>query len=377
VRTRDFRRLETRRQVLAGAIVNRPARFSEFLGSFHAHEPPTLHVLHLLVPHVPLRFLPSGFEYPPPVPEIGRQGDLWTDGADAVALTHQRALLQTAYLDRLVGQLTARLRATGLLDRATVVLTADHGIAYEQGQPSRALNDVDLPASLYPQLLWAPLLVHAPGQHDGRVSDANVMSIDVLPTVARLASIRIPWPVDGVPAGERDDDTKEFQRAHSDAAGGRIDPPIRFGAQAGFAAMLAANVDTVTQAGDPRWQLWRLRGRGDLVGRAVADVDVGPSSDLRVSLQQADALQHVRRASGSLPAMVWGTTDRPATVAIAVNGIVAGVSPPLGTRPGRIAAMLPDFLLHDGRNEIRIYEVPSDPTRAELRPARYLAPDAR
>ena len=213
VRAKDFSALTSRQQVLARAITNRPARFDGFLRSFHRNEQPTLHFLHLLLPHVPLRFLPSGLEYPAPSPEIGRQGDDWTDGEYATALAHQRALVQTMYVDRLVGQLTARLRATGLLDRSVVALTADHGIAYEPGQPSRALNDDDLPPALYPQLLWAPLVVKAAGQTAGAVSDANVMSIDVLPTLASLADVPTRWPVDGMVAGRRRGSTKLFQRA--------------------------------------------------------------------------------------------------------------------------------------------------------------------
>ena len=41
------------------------------------------------------------------------------------------------YVDRLVGQLMQRLRETKIGDRAVVVLTADHGIAFTPGQAVR------------------------------------------------------------------------------------------------------------------------------------------------------------------------------------------------------------------------------------------------
>ena len=35
-------------------------------------EDEALYFLHMLLPHVPYQYLPSGVVYPPPVPEIGR-----------------------------------------------------------------------------------------------------------------------------------------------------------------------------------------------------------------------------------------------------------------------------------------------------------------
>lgn len=369
VRTRDFAALASRQKVLARAITNRPARFDAFLRSFHRNERPTLHVVHLLLPHVPLRFLPSGTEYPAPVPEIGRQGDVWTDDPYAIALAHQRALIQTMYLDRLIGELTARLRATGLLDRSAVALTADHGIAYDPGLPSRALNDDALPRSLYPQLLWAPLVVKAPGQTGGAVSDADVMSIDVLPTLASLAHVPLRWHVDGKVAGTRRGTTRMFQRAHSDAVGGRLDPTERFDGTDALADVRAHGVDTVTFDGDATWAPWRLRPWGASVGTPLADLAVGEGSAVTASLEQRDALRHVDPASGSVPALLWGTADRDAEIAVALNGVVAGVSPTFtSVTARRFAVLAPETLLRRGANRVQLFEIERRPGGDVLHP---------
>ncbi len=358
VTRRSFDALASRQQVLARAIVNRPDRFVKFLEGFKAHEAPTLHFIHLLLPHVPLRFLPSGLQYAAPAPEIGRQGDIWTDGTWPVALSHQRAILQTMYLDRLVGQLVERLRATRLFDRSVITITADHGIAYRAGAPSRALSDVVLSPSLYPQLLWAPLIVKASNQAGARVNDTNVMSIDVLPTVARLGHVPLRWKVDGVAAGTRRNDTKLFQRAYSDSVGGRLDPTQRFDGGGGFASMLAGGVTTVLEPGHPRWRPWRARPNGSMVGRSISQLVVGAPSTIRASLAQRDDLRHVDATTGTIPAMVWGTASQAATIAIGVNGTIAGMSPTFtSTTPLRFAAMIPERLVHSRANRVELFEV--------------------
>ena len=49
-----------------------------------------------------------------------------------------------------------------------------------------------------PEIMWSPFIMKAPGQTEARVDDANVQSIDVLPTLASLIGVEIPWQVDGL-----------------------------------------------------------------------------------------------------------------------------------------------------------------------------------
>jgi hypothetical protein len=368
VTARSFERIEARRRNLARAVTNRPQRFTDFLRSFRAGEPPTLHVLHLLLPHVPLRFLPSGLEYPAPLPEVGRTGDRWTDGEDAVRLAQQRAVLQAQYVDRLVGQLVDRLAATGLLETTPVIVTADHGIIYEQGAPSRALDGSPVAREHYGQLLWVPLFVHAPGQRDGEVSDANVMSIDVLPTLARLADVPLRWATTGRPAGDRTDPTKLFALAHSDTGGGAREPVLAFDGRNDLNLVRAVGVDSLLADGRPRWRPWTLLGRDDLVGNRLRDTTIGPSSSTEVDLAQGRRLQ-VDRRTGSIPAMIWGNASRDAKIAIAVNGRIVATAPTFGP-DRRVAMMLPEFMLRDGANELRVFEVMDADAAVRLRPVR-------
>jgi arylsulfatase A-like enzyme len=357
---------------LAAATANRPERFSQFLDSMHRDEKPTLHYLHILLPHVAYRYLPDGLQYPSPDHEFGKTDDDWTDQAWPPALAHERLLLQAAYVDRLVGELLDRLEETGLYDRSVVVLSSDHGIGFTPGQPVRGISETPVPESLYPQLLWAPLIVKASGQTDGEVSDANVMTVDIMPTIAELTGFEIPWEVDGVPAGSRpaSDTEKVFMKATVNPFGVGLGPQQRFDGTRGFREMLAGNVDAITEPADPDLQLFRLRPEGALVGRKVADLTTGSRSSVAARLDQLDALSAVDKASGSVPALAWGTADGPATIVVAVNGTVAGVSPTFSDEgiANRFATMVPDSLLRNGANRVELFALTGSAADPVLRP---------
>ena len=170
--------------------LNQPSRFNAFLDGLRASDRPTMHLLHLLLPHPPWRYLPSGAEYNDKSFAVAHK----TEQAPAavVQLAHQRHLLQVAYTDRLLGQVVDKLKAEGMWDRSLVVLGADHGRGWVPGEQPRYLS-----AGNAPDLMWVPQFIKAPGQRRGRVDDRNWEQVDLLPTVADLAGIQVPWRMDG------------------------------------------------------------------------------------------------------------------------------------------------------------------------------------
>ena len=92
----------------------------------------------------------------------------------------------------MLGRLVARLRRTGLYDRALVVVTADHGISFRAGQKRRPLSDANLQ-----DIAYVPLFVKLPHQRRGRIEGAPARTIDIVPTIADAIGVRIPWHVDG------------------------------------------------------------------------------------------------------------------------------------------------------------------------------------
>src|SRR5690606_40800569 len=78
----------------------------------------------------------------------------------------------------------------------TCALPIYHGVAF---QPFRSAHE--LVGGNEHEILWTPLLVKAPGQTEGAVDDGNVLSLDVVPTIASILGIDLPWEVDGIQIG--------------------------------------------------------------------------------------------------------------------------------------------------------------------------------
>jgi hypothetical protein len=141
-------------------------------------ERPTLHFLHLLLPHRPWRLLPDGSAYDDAesesLPRYREPKDLWLAQDQAA-----RFALQAAAMDAVLGRIVARLRAEGLWTTTFLALSADHGIVFTPGAATRF---PEAPGSL-DELYRVPMLVHAPGQLTGGVSDSPVSTADILPTL--------------------------------------------------------------------------------------------------------------------------------------------------------------------------------------------------
>jgi Sulfatase len=195
----------TRRKALINEVFRRlgsddpPARFADMMRAVDrgGGRPPLL-FLHTSLPHVPWRYLPDGREYAAPV--VGLNEGAWTGPQWQVDQSFQRHLLQTQFADRLLGRLLDRLRAADVYERALVVVTADHGVSFRAGDRRRTPT----PSNLH-DVANVPLFVKTPGQHEARVADGVVRTIDVLPTIARVLGVRLSG-VDGVPAGTRGTD---------------------------------------------------------------------------------------------------------------------------------------------------------------------------
>ncbi len=180
------------------AKVDRPGRFREFLDAIDADSNPSFHFKHTLVPHVPFVLLPSGRRHVSYYRPRGLATKTrWSNDQDRIDRDYQLFLLQVGYVDTMVGELVERLQSHNLFDSSLIVITADHGASIKAGQPRRRL--VPTNAS---EILPVPLLIKAPYQVEGVVDRRTIQTIDVLPTIADLYGLQIPWKMDGISAAD-------------------------------------------------------------------------------------------------------------------------------------------------------------------------------
>jgi len=103
---------------------------------------------------------------------------------------YQAHLLQVGFVDRLIGSLIERLEETGLLDPSLIIITADHGVSFKTGGLLRPLTQDN-----YTDIIGVPLFVKLPHQKRGEVSDVNVQGEDLLPTIADVLQLELPWAI--------------------------------------------------------------------------------------------------------------------------------------------------------------------------------------
>jgi hypothetical protein len=338
---------------------NQPARFQAFTDGITDGRP-ALHYLHVLLPHVPFRYLPSGTVYDGPTPDFGRVDDNWTDDEWLVDLGRQRHLLQVGYVDSLLGEVVGTLRERGVYDDALIVVTSDHGVSFRPGEPIRGLGGQALTDEVLADLAWVPLIVKEPRQTEGAVHDQNVLSIDLLPTIADVLDVEIPWEIEGRSAlsSPRTDPAKPFLPSVTTGFGVDLGEAIRVDERADLDDVRANGVDTfLTDVGDPlRW--WRTGPRPDLVGTRVADA---PGSLVEVPSELSSTDGVVEPGSGEVPALLRGTVDGvdPGdALAVAVNGVIGATAPAIAFGDlSLFAVVVSDGLFHAGANEIVVYRV--------------------
>jgi hypothetical protein len=345
----------------------RRERMRRFFDSIRRTAEPTLWVGHILLPHGPYVYLPSGRQvrsgWQDPIPGMNSTPGFYSDHLALHA--QQRLQLQIGFLDRELGRLFARMRRQRIFDRTAIVVTADHGISSESGVPSRRATDRRNIDELAP----VPLFVKAPRQRRGRTLPWYVRTADVAPTIAELVGARLGYRADGRSA---------FSRAVRERRGAMV-----FRRDFSGRTRISARALERRRAALLRLRLRRF-GHGDwaslfigigpsrkLIGRPVAALPRAPASDVSAGIVDADALRAVRRRSRVRPTQVAGTIvggadgeTRPLAVAVggrieatAVSFHLRYAKGELGPRGESFAAMVPERSLRPGHNRVEIFEI--------------------
>jgi hypothetical protein len=354
---------------------NEPRQYYNFVKSIEGSDKPTFYFLHLLLPHQPWHYLANGRKYTDR--GDGRNANGWTSEPWPPQLSRQRHLMQTGETDRLIGQVMRRLQEQGMYDDTLFVVTADHGMSFKPGEFGRRVatpGNVD-------QVLWVPLFIKRPGQQEGQRTDRNWEHVDLVPTVADLLGIKVPWELDGVSQAGAEEPRTRSEKWFFSRPGARQEFP----GPENLAKALRGVTDEMVKAGNGYKGWFQFGPHGDLVGKRPGQVGVDPAPAGSVRVDKLAEYRRVDPESGLLPAQVTGQVSlaagvpaRPAVV-VAVNGVIAGVSEifreqrdaqgsqPVGP-PDKFSAMALDTLFKQGDNRLELFVVDSAGGRVRLRP---------
>lgn len=313
------------RKSMKGQIVyawdeNRTVQFEHFLECLAPTERPGFRFLHIALPHYPWSILPSGqscLQYPKiSQPTYGLLHETWTTDPWPVQQAWQRNLLQLQYADHCLGRMLDILESTGQLQKALVIVTADHGMSFVPGASLRDPTDATLP-----DILPIPLFVKLPGQTQGSISDRNVETIDILPTIAEVLQMDAAPEWQGASLLSGEERPRKTVR-------GSLNTVLEPDFQARYRHI--ERLTDVFGTGGVEDRIGKLNQRPDLVGRLVSEFTVEPSEWVTLAthrrVQSLVKVQPGELGTEYVPALIHGKLrgksrpTAPVFLAVAIDG---------------------------------------------------------
>ena len=277
--------------------INRPGYFRQFTDSIRKEDVPGLNFIHILFPHEPNAYLPSGENYGLAWMR-GQKNELWGSDEWGVISGKQRHFLQVQYADKLLNDLLDHLQDQQILQDSMVVVVADHGISFELNDTRRALSDINKAS-----LLRVPLFIKLPGQLYGERIDHPVMTIDILPTLLTALGFSIKsLNLDGLDLQSPAINKKRQRRANS-----HLDRDLKNldEIDLGIGKLISENRRHLN-LNNPENALWEIGPYDNLRGRDMDEVCEKTPADINVYYGKLSPLPNTN-PEDSLQAYVVGT----------------------------------------------------------------------
>jgi hypothetical protein len=316
---------------------------------------PTFYFDHVLLPHFPWRFLPTGQSYPLAREKLaGSVGTGWGDNEWLSVQALQRHLLQVEYVDRALGEVIEAMEEAGIYQQAMLIVVADHGIALKPNIEHWRRIEPDTVG----EVAAIPLFVRVPGV-EGGIDDRRALTVDIVPTIADALDFRLPWNVLGASLLGPPPDRSETTTVGPVSA-------ATFGPDGKEKLEVAARNAAWFPTGDP-FQVYP-GGAPQVLGQAVADLVAGEAG-FSALITHPEWYREVDPGSDSIPALISGTLLAPPSgkviLGVALNGRVEAVTESyLEEDVVRFQALLPPDRFRSGENQIEMVWLDGDQARA-------------
>lgn len=341
------------------AAKNSPKALLEgFVDSIQQSDKPQLYFLHVLAPHAPWQYTPSGKEY-----GAGHFAKIhgllgiekkWGKDRWAMNLAYQRHLMQVGFVDHMLGRVIARLRAQGLYDDTMLIVLSDHGNSYRTGDFHRRVSEDNKG-----DIVGVPLIIKYPNQRVGVIDDRNVSLVDLLPTIFDQLGVQTEWSFEG---GSLLGDT--LPKREGKQIKGLDQTVFKLAEDYYQHSGSLANKFALLATGRPIDSAFNISLHPQLNGRKLADLPVIPSKD-KFFIHDPQQFDDVDLSSAYLPVYVSGKAPKlelSTPIAVALNGKIITVTRVFSDRPRRrhFAAMIPASQFRDGSNTLSLHRVQID-----------------
>jgi hypothetical protein len=329
-----------RQSVRNHVVAAQDVRFERFLETLDGRRR-ALSFMHLILPHRPWHYLPTGQSY---VSRRSYSESLfarWPHDPWPSTVGYQRHLLQLEFVDRLIGHLIRRLKEVGLYDHAVILVTADHGASFRPGDEPRILTRTNVG-----DVASVPLFVRAPGQRRGRIDDSAVDSTDILALIARQLGVRVPWDT-----GAR---SRTKLTIYREKDGGSVVIDRRRLEELRDAAV-ARKLELF-----PRGHPFEIGPHRELVGKPLSAVATSTRTPIRTTVDAPEQFRSVNPRARTIPidvsGVVRGAPARRRPIAVALNGRIAATGWTIVDGGGEhFTVLLRPRRLPRGRAVIKVY----------------------
>ena len=352
---------------LASVDEDRREEVTRFLDTleFDATEPP-LRFGHFLYPHHPWDLTAdgqrTGVTWSPGSEGLGWKTDRWLVGQG-----YQRHIIQAQYADTILGQVIDRMQEEGIYDEALLVVVADHGIAIRPGVEHQRVVTPDTVGSIAAVPMFVKYPRQFPDVAPGTIDDIRAETVDLLPTVAQVVGVTVPWDMDGISLLDPD----RAARTESVMVGKQ--GSVRFGVGGTEKLDAAAEKEVWFPDGDP----WSLTPPGwqEWLGRSLTTVDPLDVPGISIIVKQQSALDALASDPDVLPAFLSGgvTLEENATgeeiLVVAVDGVARAITRTFDPRAKSASfhVLIPPELLHPGHNDVVVWLATGGPEGSLLR----------
>jgi hypothetical protein len=352
---------------LANVDDDRRLEVDRLLSTFEFEGPqPAFRFGHFLYPHHPWELTADG-QRTGTGNSPGGEGMGWNTDDWLVAQAYQRHILQAQYADTILGSVIERMKAEGVYDESLLLVVADHGITIGPGVENQRLITAETVGTIAAVPLFVKYPSGFPGVEPGTIDDVRAETVDLVPTVADVIGVDLPWNVEGLSLLDPD----RSLRTESVMLG--RDGAVEFGVEGTEKLASAAAKQEWFPEGNPwaltppGWQAW--------LGLSLSDLSSVEVPEVSVTVRQQGLLASLPPEPEVLPVYLSGSVrlDHTATgeeiLVVSADGVIVAITrvfEPEGPSAS-FEVLIPPEVLHPGENDVVLWLAVDGPDGRSLR----------
>ncbi|HIA47535.1 MAG TPA: hypothetical protein EYN96_06080 [Candidatus Hydrogenedentes bacterium] len=329
----------------------------EYISDIDNYPPKTFHLMHILIPHAPYMFLPSGRTYNHRDYDYSRKVENPEDVILYEEHSRQAHLLQVGFADTVLGNLIDKLKTSGLFNNSIIALVADHGVNFKIGHKNRTLSQNNIGS-----VGFIPLFIRFPGQQQGIVDRTNVQTIDITPTITNALDMEGGHDMEGRSLIDPNAQIPKLKKLVN-----RKDSIFKFDEEE-YTAIRKNELDYYTQTfslDDPDATLYHHGPGLKWIGKTLEQLKA-KSIPAAFDCPGLENLKSVDLSDDFIPVLLNGSISTEdsspldqRTVVACVNGIAHGITQPFQTEDGpAFQLLLSDQIFRNGSNDIEFFLMP-------------------